>query len=208
MDSPATRLIDLAIRVQETGGGLSLDDEIRRYNRMIRNSWRANWNCPPFTTAALLDFIGVVISSPEFLASRPRTFDEKISRAAGGMDPAEYVHMLAGMVRILDREPPAQYDELPMSRWELSATFPHLDGFTAEMMDGGHASFADAVTSYVTNEHPDCADVAVAITTEAQRALVLFPDEQSLGRYVSWISRQRLHALLETVNDHMQREHS
>ncbi|MFF4263006.1 hypothetical protein [Streptomyces virginiae] len=208
MDSPATRLIDLAIRVQEAGGGPSLDDEIRRYNRMIRSSWRADWNCPPFTAAALLDFIGFALSSPGFLASRPKAFDEKLSRAADGMDPVEYVHMLAGMVRILDREPPAPYDELPMSRWELSATFPHLDGFTAEMMDGGHDSFTDAVAGYVTNEHPYCTDVAVPLTTEAQRALVLFPDERSLGRYVSWISRGRLHELLETVNDHMQREHS
>jgi hypothetical protein len=208
MESPASQLIDLAIRVQETVDGPTLDDEIRRYNRTIRNSWRANWNCPPFTAAALLDLVGEVISSPASLASRPQAFQEKLARAADGMDPAEYLHTLAGMVRVIDREPPASYDELPMSRWELSVAFPHLNGFTAEMMDGGHATFADAVTSYATNEHPYCVEVIVPFTTEAQRALVLFPDDHSLGRYISWISRDRLSELIDTLNDHMQREHS
>ncbi|MEU9300739.1 hypothetical protein [Streptomyces sp. NPDC048269] len=32
---PALRLIDLAISVQESGGKLSLDDEIRRYIRVV-----------------------------------------------------------------------------------------------------------------------------------------------------------------------------
>ncbi|MEV7614939.1 hypothetical protein [Streptomyces sp. NPDC089799] len=209
LESPATRLIDLAIRAREGGrDGSSLDDEIRRYNRVVRNSWRADWNCPPYTAAAMLDLIAVVVATPGPLVPLPASFEEKLARAADGMDQAEYLHALAEMVRILDREQPAAYDELAMAAWELSLLFPHLNGFSAELDDGGHPSFAAAVASGVLNEHPYCVEPAVPYTTEAQLGLTLFPDEHSLGRYVPWATRDRLRELLDVVNDHMQREHS
>ncbi|MCY0928510.1 hypothetical protein OTB20_20350 [Streptomyces sp. H27-H1] len=58
-----------------------------------------------------------------------------MTRSADGMGPTEYLRTLAETVRILDREPAVEYDELPMAGWEFLQVFPHLFGFDAVLMD-------------------------------------------------------------------------
>ncbi|MER6201494.1 hypothetical protein ABT234_29515 [Streptomyces sp. NPDC001586] len=205
---PALRLIDLAISVQESGGKLSLDDEIRRYIRVVGSNSTANWNCSVYASAAVLDFASESIAASDSLGTHPPEFQEKVVRAAGSMEPAEYLHLLAEMVRILDREPPPEYEELPMAGWEFLQLFPNLFGLDAVLMDEGDLPFAGIVQRFVTNEHPYCFDRAVGLTTEAQRALVLFPGERCLVGHNHWGTRDRMRELIETINDHMQREHA
>ncbi|MCJ0868954.1 hypothetical protein [Streptomyces sp. AP-93] len=206
---PALRLIDIALSVQDSGGKLSLDDEIRRYIRVVGKDWAAHWNCSVYVAAGVLEFTGDCVARSGTLESYPSEFMEKVTRAAAGMDPAEYLRTLAEMVRILDREPAPEYGELPMAGWEFLQMFPHLFGFDAVLMDeGGAPSFSAIVHASVTSEHPYCHDRAVAYTTEAQRALVLFPGEQCLKGHLYWATRDGLRELIDTINDHMQREHS
>ncbi|WP_142214169.1 hypothetical protein [Streptomyces sp. SLBN-118] len=207
-DGPALRLLDLAIAAQESGGKLSLDEEIQRYVRVVRGDWIANWNCSVYAAAGVLDFAADSVSRLGALDSFPPEFREKAARAAGDMEPAEYLHMLAELVRILDRQGAPEYSELPMAGWEFLQIFPYLFGFDAVLMDEGDGSFPDTVRSVVSNEHPYCHERAAAYTTEAQRALTLFPGADGLRPHLSWATRDRLQELIDTVNDHMQREHS
>lgn len=205
---PALRLIDLALSVQESDGNLSLDDEIRRYIRVVGTNWTSNWNCSVYTSAAILEVAADSVAESGSLDAYPPEFRDKAAKAAGEMEPAEYLGLLAGMVRILDREPSPDYDELPMAGWEFLQLFPNLFGLDVVLMDEGDLPFAGIVQRFVTNEHPYCADRAVALTTEAQRALVLFPGEQCLKGHNYWGTRERMRELIDTINDHMQREHS
>ncbi|MGW1943380.1 hypothetical protein ACWCRC_03480 [Streptomyces sp. NPDC001940] len=207
-DGPAPRLLDLAVKAQESKGELSLDDEIRRYIRTVRGNWIANWNCSVYAASGVLEFTADSVERGEGLTPFPPEFREKAERAVGDVDPAEYLRMLAEIVRILDREPSPEYNELPMSGWEFQLTFPYLFGFDAILMDEGDQEFADVVRSAVTNEHPYCAERAASYTTEAQRALVLFPGPDGLKRHLYWATRDRLQELIATTNEHMQREHS
>ncbi|MEU3772224.1 hypothetical protein AB0F11_03225 [Streptomyces sp. NPDC032472] len=206
---PVVRLVDLALSVQGSDGKLSLDDELRRYVRVVGKNRTADWNCPVRVAAALLELAGDFVAGPEGLAVCPPEFRGKVARAADGMDPAEYLRMLAELLRIIDREPAPEYEELAMAGWEFLQTFPHLFGFDAILMDEGAASgLSQAVLTAVTNEHPYCRDLAAAYTTEAQRALVLFPGERCLADRLVWATRTGLREIIDTLDDHMQREHS
>lgn len=203
---PALRLIDIALAAQESGGNLSLDDEIRRYVRVVAKDWASHWNCPLLSRPGFWSSPRTA-SRAGALDSFPPDFREKVARASAGMDPAEYLRTLAEMVRIIAREPAPEYDELPMAGWEFLQVFPHLFGFDAVLMDEGDLPFADNVRRFVTAEHPYCTDRAVTLTTEAQRALALFPGAQCLKGSLSWATRDGLRALVDTVNDHLLREH-
>lgn len=198
---PVRCLLDLAVRVQGSGGSLNLDDELRRYIRAVQASWTARTHCDPYTAAALLDLVAQTLEGPGAAERTPAEFRERMARAAGDMDWAQYLRMLAGLVRILDREPPAFYAELPMAGWESSVTFPHLGGLRAILADDQlpGETFAETVRAYVTQEHPFCDEHLAPVAAEAQRALVLFPGERSYG---DW-SRAGLLDLLEVINDHM-----
>ncbi|MBD0745552.1 hypothetical protein [Streptomyces sp. CBMA152] len=209
---PVAHLIDLAIRVQTSQGELSLDDEIRRYIRVTGASDTAKWSCPARTGAAMLDVAGELLTENSPVAI-PDEFRQKLAQASGDEDAAEYLHTLAGIVRILDRDLPPDYSELPMNTWEAGMGFPHLSGFTAHLTDDVEAtSLADSVNSYIAGEHPFCTEVLPRTAAEAHRALVLFPDADSLRtnllRPIPWISADALRELLRTVDDHMLREHS
>lgn len=207
-DGPVLRLLDLAIAAQESGGKLSLDEEIQRYIRLVRRDWVANWNCSAYTSAGLLDFAADSVAQLGALDSFPSEFREKVTRAADGMGVVEYLRTLADFVRIIDRQGVPEYWELSMGGSEFLQTFPFLFGFDAILMDEADGPFAAVVQSFLTDEHPYCHERAVACTTDAQRALVLFPDADALKKHLSWATRDRLRELIATVNDHMRREHS
>lgn len=215
-NGPAMRLLELAIRVQESRGALSLDDEIRRYIRLVRKSGTAEWNCSAYTAAALLDFIGEFLANGT-LEATSREFREKLAQASDGAETAaeaaDYLATLAGVVRILDREPTAEYGELPMNPWEAGLTFPLLSGFTAFLTDDLEStSLSESVRSYIGNEHPFCAEFLAPLAAEAHRALVLFPDADSLrGNLlgpIPWISGNALRDVLGTVDTHMTHDHT
>ncbi|NEB40897.1 hypothetical protein [Streptomyces sp. SID14515] len=205
---PVIRLIELATAVQESRGELSLDDEIRRYIRLTETNWTANWICPVYTAAAALDLAGKSVSASGTLDDYPPEFKEKVTRAAEGMDPSEYLHILAEIVRSLNRGPYPEYDQLPMAGWEFLQTFPSLYGFDAVLMDEGDLPFSGLVRRFVAAEHPYCNERAAALSAQAQYALALFPGEQCIARHLSWATRAGLLELIDTVNEHMQREHS
>ncbi|MEV6400371.1 hypothetical protein AB0M39_37250 [Streptomyces sp. NPDC051907] len=206
-DGPALRLLDIAVAAQESGGRLPLDEAIQRYIRVVGDNWTAHWNCSVYAASGVLDFAAETVARLGTLDAFPPAFREKTARAAGAMDPAEYLRTLAELVRLLDRQGAPEYGELPMDGWEFLQTFPHLFGFDAVLMDEGDRSFADSVRSAVSAEHPYCYQPAAAYTTEAQRALVLFPGPDGLGPRLSWATRDRLRELIDTVDDHMRREH-
>ncbi|MFB7226164.1 hypothetical protein ACFCY9_00435 [Streptomyces fimicarius] len=205
---PVIRLIDLATAVQESRGELSLDDEIRRYIRLTETNWTANWICPAYTAAAALDLAGTSVSASGTLDDHPPEFKEKILRAAEGMDPAEYLHILAETVRGLNRRPYPEYDQLPMAGWEFLQTFPSLYGFDAVLVDEGDLPFSGLVQRFISAEHPYCNERAAALSAQAQYALALFPGEQCIARHLSWGTRAGLLELIDTVNEHMRQEHS
>jgi hypothetical protein len=207
-DGPAVRLLDIAVAAQESGGRLSLDEEIQRYIRLVRNDWAANWNCSVHASAGVLEFAADSVERAGGLDPFPPRFREVAARAAGDMEPADYLRTLAELVRILDRQGAPEYSELPMGGQEFLQTFPYLFGLDAILMDEGDRPFPEIVRSMLTNEHPYCHERAAAYSAEAQRALCLFPGPDALGPRLSWADRDRLRELIDTVNDHMQREHS
>ncbi|MFD9290798.1 hypothetical protein ACFWBV_21415 [Streptomyces sp. NPDC060030] len=168
----------------------------------------ANWNCSVYSSSGALDAASTFIEKFGMLNSFPSEFRRKAVRAAGDMDPAEYLSILAELVRMADRQGAPEYDELTMGGREFLQTFPYLFGFGAIFADEGDRSFVELIRSSVTDEHPYCAERAVAYATEAQRALVLFPGVGGLTSHLSWATRDRLQAIIDTINDHMQREHS
>jgi len=192
-DGPALRLLDIAIAAQESQGKLSLDDEIRRYVRTVSGDWIARWNCSVYAATGVLDAVADHIErnrSPD-LEFLPSHFLEKVERACDDMDPADYLHTLAETTRTLERQGVPEYWELPMGSWEFLQTFPHLFGLDAILMDD-----------------PYCHERAASYTTEAQRALVLFPGPDALKTRLSWATHSRLQEVVDIVNEHMRREHS
>ncbi|MFJ9892258.1 hypothetical protein ACIQPR_02890 [Streptomyces sp. NPDC091280] len=207
-DGPVIRLLDIAIAVQESRGKLSLDDEIRRYIRVVGGNWSANWNCSVYVATGVLDAAADHVEINTGLESLPSNFLEKMKRACGDVEPAEYLRMLAEIVRTLDRQGVPEYWQLPMGGWEFLQTFPHLFGLDAILADEADRTFTDVVGSVVTDEHPYCHERAASYTTEAQRALTLFPGPDALRERLSWATRSRLQEVIDTINEHMQREHS
>jgi predicted small metal-binding protein len=207
-DGPALRLLDIAIAAQGSQWKLSLDDEIRRYIRTVSGDWIARWNCSVYAATGVLDAVADHLESNPDLESLPSNFLEKIKQACEGMDPAGYLHTLAEMTRTLERQGVPEYWELPMGSWEFLQTFPHLFGLDAILMDEGDQEFTDVVRSVVASEHPYCHERAASYTTEAQRALVLFPGPDALKTRLSWATHSRLQEVIDTINEHMQREHS
>ncbi|MFE9534122.1 hypothetical protein [Streptomyces sp. NPDC006691] len=205
---PALRILDVAIRAQESRGELSLDAEIQRYIRTIHSDWVADWNCSVYAASGVLELAAGFVRTSSGPSDLPPDFRGKLERACGDMNPAEYLEMLAEIVRMLDRQVPLDYEELPMSGWEFRLAFPYLFGLDAILMDEGGREFSDHVRSVVTAEHPYCRAPASAYTTEAQRAMILFPGEDGLRGRLHWATRERLVELIDTVSDHMQREHS
>ncbi|MEU9097156.1 hypothetical protein [Streptomyces sp. NPDC048361] len=205
---PVLRLLDIAIRAQESRGGTSLDDEIQRYVRVIRGDWIADWNCSAYVASGLLELSAQFAKSSADLSCFPLDFQVKLKRACGDMGPADYLETLAGIVRIVDRQPLLGYDELPMADWEFRLAFPYLIGLDVILMDEGDREFPEIVLGAVTAEHPYCRDLAAAYATEAQRATIIFPGEDAIKSHLTWATRSALRELIDTVEAHMQKEHS
>lgn len=161
-----------------------------------------------YVATGVLDVVADHVEINAGLESLPSNFLEKIKRASGDVEPAEYLRMLAEIVRTLDRQGVPEYWELPMGGWEFLQSFPYLFGLDAILIDEADRKFSDVVGSLVADEHPYCHERAASYTTEAQRALALFPGPDALSARLSWATRSRLQEVIDTINEHMQREHS
>ncbi|MFH8734694.1 MULTISPECIES: hypothetical protein [unclassified Streptomyces] len=208
---PVERLLDLAARCQESSGASPLDDDLRRFIRIVENSNAAHWACPISTVAALLEFLGDVVDgdSAPFV---PAEFQQRLLQVADGAGGGEYLRTLAGIIRILSQGPVADYAELPMAAWEARVLFPRLGGFGANWIyDGEYASIEDSVRAAVDSEHPYCPEFLSPLAAEAQTALVLFPEQESfrvnISEQVPWASIASVRELLALINDHMRHEH-
>ncbi|MFC9619675.1 hypothetical protein ACFTXM_06675 [Streptomyces sp. NPDC056930] len=208
---PVKRILDLAVKAQESSGTILLDDELRRFIRTVENDSSTQWVCPIYTATALLDLAGDAIDSGA-IESMPPDFQKTVSRAAAGMNCGEYLHTMAGMIRLLDQEGVPDYSELPMAPWEMRVRFPGLKGFGVNWIyDGDYSSLAESTAAAIASEHPLCDEFLSPLAAEAQAALVLFPDPRSmqlsLAREIEWVSVSSLRELVTRINEHMLEEH-
>ncbi|NGO77668.1 hypothetical protein G6045_18675 [Streptomyces sp. YC504] len=210
-EGPARRVLETALRVQESGGSLDLDAELKRVIRTSRATGSSRWLCPVPVIAALLDQTADLTEAADVTV--PRTFGERLDKARGETSGAEYLHTLAGVIRLLEHEPDASFEELPMAEWEVSVRFPALSGFGPNWIyDGEYESLSDSIQAFIVSEHPFCDDELHGIAGEAQLLLVLFPGPQAIaaniGRALPWVTHEVLRELCRAVNDHMWAAHS
>ncbi|MFC9911218.1 hypothetical protein [Streptomyces sp. NPDC127197] len=210
IDGPMRRVLELAAAVRDSGGSLSLDIELRRFIRTTRATVATDWVCPLATVTALLDHVaGLCADGTE---APPREFRQFLERAGAGADAAAYLHSLAEKLRALEQDPQDDYDELPLSRWEIDVRFPQLSGFGVNWVyEGEFATLEESLEAAIDSEHPYCGEFLAPLAAEAQSALVLFPGERAmqdgLSPVVGWATPQALRDLLQAVDDHMQQEH-
>ncbi|MEW1866767.1 hypothetical protein AB0420_00970 [Streptomyces caelestis] len=210
-DGPVRRVLDIAAAVQDSGGALSLDAELRRFIRTARATTATDWVCPLATVAALLDHAAGFCA--EGTEAAPQEFHRSLERAGAGTDAAAHLHSLADRLRSLAQDPQDDYDELPLTRWELDVRFPRLAAFGVNWVyEGEYVTFQDSIQAAIDSEHPYCSEFLAPLAAEAQSALVLFPGEQAmadgLSAAVGWASPVALRHLLQAIDDHMRREHA
>ncbi|MBL3670396.1 hypothetical protein JL475_31355 [Streptomyces sp. M2CJ-2] len=210
-DGPVRRVLDLAAAVRDSGGEPSLDAELRRFIRTTSATVATDWVCPIETVTALLDHVaGLCADGTE---AAPQEFRRLLERVGAGTDPAAYLHSLAERLRALAQDPRDDYDELPLTRWEIDVRFPRLSGFGVNWVyEGEYETLQDSIQAAIDSEHPYCGEFLAPLAAEAQSALVLFPGEQAmvdgLSAAVGWASPTALRDLLRALDDHMQREHA
>ena len=209
---PLLRLLELAIRSQESRGLVSLDDEIARFDRTNHYAAVAAWTMPTASSAALLELVADLLEEqPGYPA--PKSFTERLARAADGMSGPEYLRILAGLLRFRAREGPVGYRLLPPADWEVECLFPLLRGFgDVWLSTGDHPGLASALDSRVRNGHPaSCHEDLAALAAEAQTALFLFPEPErmtaALKPTLPWVSPEALRRLLEAATAHMAEPH-
>ncbi|PNG22246.1 hypothetical protein C1J00_10430 [Streptomyces cahuitamycinicus] len=211
IDGPMRRVLELAAAVRDSEGTLPLDAELRRFIRTTHATVATEWVCPIETVTALLDHVAGLCA--EGVEAAPQEFHDLLDRAGAGTDAAAYLHSLARTIRTLAQNSQDDYDELPLSRWEVEVRFPRLSGFGVNWVyDGEYATLQDSLQAAVDSEHPYCGEFLAPLAAEAQSALVLFPGKQAmedrLSPVVEWATPQALRHLLQAVDDHMQREHT
>ncbi len=210
-DGPVRRAVETALRSQESDGAVGLDDELKRFVRTARASGASSWLFPVPSIAALLDHTADLLETAD-AAFFPRTFFERLDKAREGVPGGEYLHTLAGLIRLAEQDQDATFGELPLAEWEARVRFPELSGFGPNWIyEGEYATPAESIQAYIEAEHPFCSEVFPRITSEAQSALVLFPETDALaanvGRAFPWVTHDALREVLQGIDDHMRREH-
>ncbi|MER6556330.1 hypothetical protein ABT300_00960 [Streptomyces sp. NPDC001027] len=204
------RLLDLSIRLNVFEG----DDLVREIARLCRTAQRgpgSSWALPSATAAATVDLVAEVLASP--LRDRlPAGFEEKLALASGGRPSAEYLSDAALAIRRLDGNGIPGYGQLPMASWEVPLTFPELVDFTYWVETDEFETLDDCLRAGFDSLHPgDCADKAVGLVAQAQEALLLFPEPDTLRTTLSqgipWASRSVLREIARKGNRHFAEFH-
>jgi hypothetical protein len=211
-DGPVRRVVETALRAQQSQGALDLDDELRRFVRTTCAADSSRWLLPVASVAALLDHTADLLRS-EGPAFFPRTFTERLDEARDGVPGDGYLRTLAGLLRMADQEPDAGFADLPLADWEAAARFPELLGFGANWIyDGEYPLLSDSVTAFVEAEHPFCSETFSRLAADAQSVLVIFPQPAALfanvTRWIPWVSHDALREVIRRIDDHMQTDHS
>ena len=211
-DGPVRRVVETALRAQESQGALDLDDELRRFVRTMCAADTSRWLFPVASVAALLDHTADLFRS-EGAAFFPRAFTERLDKARDGVPGDEYLRTLASLIRMVDQEPDAKFDDLPLADWEAAARFPELFGFGANWIyDGEYPLLSDSIAAFVEAEHPFCSETFSRLAADAQSVLVLFPEPAALSanvtRWIPWASHDALRQITRRIDDHMRTEHS
>ncbi|WP_031082449.1 hypothetical protein [Streptomyces sp. NRRL WC-3549] len=211
-DGPVRRVVETALRAQQSQGALNLVDELRRFVRTTCAADTTRWLLPVVSVAALLDHTADLLRS-EGPALFPRTFTGRLDEARDGVPGDEYLRTLAGLIRVVDQEPEAGFADLPLAGWEAAARFPELLRLGANWIhDGEYPSLSDAVTAFVEAEHPFCSETFPRPAAEAQSVLVTFPQPAALSanvtRWIPWVSHDALREIIRRIDDHMRNEHS
>ncbi|MEU5533653.1 hypothetical protein [Streptomyces sp. NPDC020362] len=207
---PVARVLELAVRCQESEGEYSLTEELASLVRLIDGSNEAGWLCPVTTVTALLDLTADVVASAA--ASLPPDFTALLTRAADGMDPAEYLHLLASTLRLVEQDVRGDLQVLPGAGWEAWVRFRMLRGFYDNWIaDPEYGTAAEAIQAGITSEHPYCGDFLGPVTAEARYALTHLRSSpearERLARVAPWAAEGTLTALLEAVDDHLREAH-
>ncbi|MCM2391238.1 hypothetical protein [Streptomyces albipurpureus] len=204
------RLLDLAIDCRRTGGP-SLEDELARFCRTIRNSPEAEWAIPLATVAALLDLLSEQLD-PANPPAVPTGFSEKLNEASGDVDGPEFLGLLAGLIRMQDQEVMPDFESLPMAPWEARLTFPRIRQFSYWVDSGEYDDFEEGLRAGAASEHPHgCHQETSRLAAELQVALLLFPTPEALrtglGAAIPWASVPILQAILRAIHVHFTEQH-
>ncbi|MFD7323214.1 hypothetical protein ACFV9D_19305 [Streptomyces sp. NPDC059875] len=208
-----SRLLELAVACRRDPSR-TLEDELTRFCRTIRDTPQAEWAMPLATVAALLDLVSdqVVEVDPATLSAG---FAEQLAEAAGDLPAPEFLRLLSGMLRLQDREPIPDFDRLPMAAWEAELKFGRIRQFWWWVDSGEYEDFDEGVRAGVASEHPHgCRAAMSALAAELQEALLLFPAPAApsapvagLAETAPWASRPVLQAILQAVHAHFDEEH-
>ncbi|MET7654310.1 MULTISPECIES: hypothetical protein [unclassified Streptomyces] len=204
------RLLDLAIRMNVFEGD-DLSREIARLCRTAQRGPGSSWAFPLATAAATVDLVAEVLASP--LRDRlPAGFEEKLALASGGRPSAEFLSDAALAIRRLDGNGIPGYEQIPMAPWEVPLTFPELADFTYWVETDEFETLDECLRAGFDSLHPgDCADKAVGLVAQAQEALLLFPESDTLRAALSagipWASRNVLWEITRKGNEHFAEFH-
>ncbi|MGW0465129.1 hypothetical protein ACWDX6_07650 [Streptomyces sp. NPDC003027] len=208
-----SRLMELAVACRRDRSK-TLEDELARFCRTIRDTPQAEWAMPLATVAALLDLV-----SDEVRDTDPATlsagFGAQLAEAAGDVPAPEFLQFLSGMIRLQDWEPIPDFDRLPMAAWEAELKFGRIRQFWWWVDSGEYEDFDEGVRAGVASEHPaGCRSALSSLAAELQEALLLFPTPTApaepvagLAETAPWASRPVLQAILQAVHAHVDEEH-
>ncbi|MGW2814669.1 hypothetical protein [Streptomyces sp. NPDC001415] len=209
-DGPIARLLDLCISSQERGGA-PLEDELVRFCRSIDNSDAARWALPVATVAALLDLASEELERSG--ASKPPVdFMERLAKAAGRTSGPEHLRMLAGLIRVIDRQGLPDFQELPMSAWEARMKFPRIQQFEWWAGSGEFEDFDHGLREGIESEHPSgCHQELPPLAAELQQALLIFSNkeemEKALRPVIPWASMSIFRDILHLIQIHFTEQH-
>ncbi|MEW2080550.1 hypothetical protein [Streptomyces sp. NPDC005283] len=204
-DGPILRLLDFT-------HGSTLEDDVVRFCRTVRNSAQADWVMPLNAVAALLELTAEKVSTaaPETI---PERFRQKLRQAAGDTAGSEYLRVLAELIRPFDRQAIPSVRELPLGSLEIRVRFSRtIDFGLSWIAPGEYTTDEEAITAGVESEHPShCLDVIPLLAGEVQELLMLFPSEEELTHAVrgeiSWVSRPVLEDIIRLAAAHMAQPH-
>lgn len=208
--------IHLLVRWACLDAGESLEDELERFCRVVRDSPVAWSTMPLGVVSALLDVLADEIDSAGS-PPRPAEFDVRLARAAGDWPPAEFLRYLAEYLRDKDYESSPRLEDLPMSSLEaqirFSQAFQIIHRFARISSSDPYPDVEDAAGVAASTEHPNgCGTVMVSAAAELQQILLMFRSQEELDTLLdgSWwppVSRQDMQSLLAAILTHFDAQH-
>ncbi|MFF3676136.1 hypothetical protein ACFYYS_19480 [Streptomyces sp. NPDC002120] len=138
-----------------------------RITRVARSDhWDPAWRYTARPLACQLDYLATAFSE-EFFAACPQDARRAWTAAAGSKSVPEFMTELAMLLRLADRQWPAEYEDVPLAHWEVRARFPLLMALDSWAYDGEHGSYEESLLAFIEAEHPFCSYELVPRLTQA-----------------------------------------